>query len=527
MPEARTEAEVRRSSGLDPDLLSNIAVPLPSVTAAGLVYFYFNYVDRIGVITPQQPLLDLGVFVLVTGTLSTLAVVASAFYFRPVLTWLARLRAGADASQVPPAIRRRAVNGPFIDAVATMVAWTLAGSFYFPYNLWTIGRLDVAWRVFAGIVFVGGPVASVLSFLVAEFFSRRRIPLFFPDGHIDRTGVIRVPILLRLGATFFVTAVLPPLLMMMVSMSLVLRLWGEMPEEIRPLWAGLLRTQIYIVGATGAVSFVMSLLVTRFINRPVQALRAGMTRVAAADLDVLVPVRSTDELGELNERFNAMVKELRAAARLRDVFGRYVPPAVGRQALERGIALGGAITRATAMFVDLRGFTPLSERLPATRIVELLNEYYALVERVCEGAGGIITQFLGDGVVIVYGGPLQPFDDHAHRAVEGAVLLQRALVARNGRAGGEPLIAGIGICTGDVIAGNVGTGRRVTYTIVGDAVNQASRLQVLSLDLGASILLTESTRVALAEQNGFALRPLGALPLKGIAEPVPVYAVEV
>ncbi len=520
-------AEVRRSSGPDPDLLSNIAVPLPRVAGAGLVYFYFNYVDPIGPITPQQPLLDLGVFALVAGTLSVAAVIVSNFFFRPVLRWLARLRAGTDASQVPPAIRRRAVNGPLIDAVVTMAAWTLAGTFYFPYQLWTTGRLDVAWRVFAGIVLVGGPVASVLSFLVAEFFSRRRIPIFFPDGRIERTGVVRVPILLRLGATFFVTGVLPPLLMMMVSMSLVMRLWGEMPEEIRPMWAGLLRTQIYIVGATGAVSLVMSLLVTRFINRPVQALRIGMTRVASADLDVLVPVRSTDELGELNERFNAMVQELRAAARLRDVFGRYVPPAVARQALERGIALGGAITRATAMFVDLRGFTPLTERLPPKRVVDLLNEYYALVERVCEGAGGIITQFLGDGVVIVYGGPLQPFHDHAHRAVRGAVDLQRALAERNARPAGEPLVAGIGICTGDVIAGNVGTGRRVTYTIVGDAVNQAARLQVLSLDLGASILLTESTRVALGEQNGFVLRSLGAMPLKGIAEPVPVYAVEV
>jgi class 3 adenylate cyclase len=521
------ETEVPRSSGPDPDLVSNIAVPLPSVAGAGLVYFYFNYVDPIGPLTPEEPLLDLAVFGLVAGILSVAAVVASGFYFRPVVQWLVRLRAGADAGAVPPEVRRRAVNGPLVDALVTMAAWTLAGTFYFPYQLWTTGRFDVAWRVFAGIVFVGGPVASVLSFLVAEFFSRRRIPLFFPDGRIERTGVVRVPILLRLGATFFVTAVLPPLLMMMVSMSLVLRLWGEMPEEIRPMWAGLLRTQIYIVGATGAVSLVMSLLVTRFINRPVQALRAGMTRVAAADLDVLVPVRSTDELGELNERFNAMVRELRAAARVRDVFGRYVPPAVAHQALERGIALGGAITCTTAMFVDLRGFTPLTERLSPERVVALLNEYYALVERVCEGAGGIITQFLGDGVVVVYGGPLQPFPDHAHRAVRGAVELQRALAARNAGAGDEPLVAGIGICTGEVIAGNVGTGRRVTYTIVGDAVNQASRLQVLSLDLGASILLTESTRVALGESNGFVLRPLGALPLKGIAEPVPVYAVEV
>src|SRR5205085_7907524 len=108
-----------------------------------------------------------------------------------------------------------------------------------------------------------------------------------------------------------------------------------------------------------------------------------------------------------------------------------------------------------------------------------------------ERGGGIITQFLGDGVVVVFGGPLRPLQDHARRAVSAAVALQRELGARNA-AGGERLLAGIGICTGDIIAGNVGAGDRVTYTIVGDAVNQAARLQVKTRDLGASILLTES-----------------------------------
>src|SRR5881409_1400689 len=123
----------------------------------------------------------------------------------------------------------------------------------------------------------------------------------------------------------------------------------------------LLRTQAYIVLATGGFSFVMALLVARFINRPVQALRAAMAQVAADDLDVRVPARSTDELGELSDRFNAMVEDLRRAARARELFGRYVSPAVARQALERGIALGGELVRATAMFVDLRGFSALTQ----------------------------------------------------------------------------------------------------------------------------------------------------------------------
>jgi adenylate cyclase len=251
-----------------------------------------------------------------------------------------------------------------------------------------------------------------------------------------------------------------------------------------------------------------------------------MARVAAGDLTASVPVRSTDELGDLNDHFNAMVADLREAERARELFGRYVSTAVARQALERGVALGGELTRATAMFVDLRGFTALTERTPAARVVGLLNEYYALVERVCDQQGGVITQFLGDGVVVVFGGPLRPFGDHARRAVRAAIALQRALEARNARSA-ERLQAGIGLCTGDIIAGNVGSAGRVTYTIVGDAVNQAARLQVKTRDLGASILLTDSTRAALGGADGFALRSCGAVPLRGISAPVEAYAVEV
>jgi class 3 adenylate cyclase len=494
------------------------------VTGAVLIYFYFNWVDPLGI--QRRAVRDLVVFVAVTGTIVVATFLFSTRLFGPLQAWGERLRHGADPRTVPDALRRRAVNRPLLNAAFSMTGWVLAGLFYFPYQAWVVGQgVESGWRVFSGIVFIGGPVASALAFLVSEYYARRDIPLFFPEGRIERVGVLRVPILVRLGATFLVTAVLPPMLMMMVSFDLAHRFGGELPEELRPLWMQLLRTQTYIVAATGVVSLVMAMLVTRVVNRPVQALRAAMNRVAQGDLGVLVPVRSTDELGELNEHFNEMVGELRQAERMRELFGRYVSTAVARQALDRGIALGGELTRATAMFIDLRGFTALTQRLPAARVVGLLNEYYAIVERVCEREGGIITQFLGDGVVVVFGGPLRPLSDHARRAVAAAVALQRRLAERNARAE-EPLHAGIGICTGDIIAGNVGAGDRVTYTIVGDAVNQAARLQVKTRDLGASILLTETTRAALGASNGFAVRPVGAVPLKGISTPVEVYAVE-
>ena len=490
-----------------------------------MVYFYFTWVDPTATGPLRTPLRDLIVFVGVTGSLTVGTLYVVWKLFSPLFDWLARIREGADPAGVPPALRRRALNAPWFNATFSMAAWLLAGLFYFPYQVSVGFSLAQAWRVFAGIVFVGGPVTAALSFLVAEFYWRRKIPLLFPDGRLEEAGVVRVPILMRLGATFFITSVLPPMLMLTVTLSLVARFGGELPAEIQPLWMQLLHTQTYILGATSVVSLVMAFLVARFINRPVQALRAAMGRVADGELAVRVPVRSTDELGELNQHFNEMVQGLRQAERLRELFGRYVSPAVARQAVERGVAFGGELTLATAMFADLRGFTALTQRIAAGRVVDLLNEYYAIVEGVCDQEGGVITQFLGDGVVIVFGGPLRPVPDHARRAIAAAVALQRALAQRN-VVDAEPLLAGIGICTGDMIAGNVGTGGRVTYTIVGDAVNQAARLQVKTRDLGFPILVTESTRAALGEPNGFVLRPCGAVPLKGFAAPVEIHAVE-
>jgi adenylate cyclase len=297
--------------------------------------------------------------------------------------------------------------------------------------------------------------------------------------------------------------------MMLVDFGMERRYGMRAHSDVAAFWTHLVRAQGFIAVVTGLVSLVMTWLVARFINRPVQALRTAMARVATGDLSVRAPVRSADELGELSSHFNAMVDDLRAAERTREIFGRYVSPAVARDALERGVALGGEAIAATAMFVDLRGFTAMSQRSTPARVVEVLTEYYALVERVCEREGGVITQFLGDGVVVVYGAPLQPLARTP--AVRAAIALQRALAERNATAR-EPLEAGIGICTGDMVAGNVGTGGRVTYTIVGDAVNQAARLQVMTRDLASSILITASTQVALGPESGFALRPFGAVP---------------
>jgi adenylate cyclase len=506
--------------------LTALSILPANFVGAVTVYSYYNFVDPLGGGRPPDRMHTLLVFLTVTVPLVGLNWYLGARWVRPLRMWRRRIRAGTDPSEVPTAIKRRALNAALANAIFSLMAWSFAGIVYLVYLLWSQGvAVSEALRIFMGIVLVGGPTTSALAFLVSEYHWRREIPLFFPDGELVREGVLRVPIRVRLAATFFLTSVMPMLVVLTTVLSLGVRVRGELPATMRVLWDGLLRAQLYVVAATGVASGLMAMLVARFINRPIQALRGAMAQVAAGDFSTSVPVRSTDELGELNQRFNHMVGDLRTAARARELFGRYVSPAVAKQALQRGLKLGGELVQATAVFVDLRGFTALTERTSAAQVVGVLNEYYTIVQRVTEREGGVITQFLGDGIVIVFGGPLQPFADHADRAVAAASVLTRALRGRS-TAAGLALEAGIGICTGDMIAGNIRAGDRLIYTIVGDAVNQAARLQVKTRDLGKTILLTDSTRRALDPSRKVPLVPCGAVSLRGIAAPVEVFAIE-
>jgi adenylate cyclase len=506
--------------------LTALSIIPANVMGAVTVYVYYNAVDPLGGGPPPDPAYALLVFLAAVVPLIGLNWYLGARWVQPLRMWRRRIRAGTDPAEVPQAIRRRALNAALANAMLSLSAWTIAGVTYLVYLLAIQGvALIEALRIFVGIVLVGGPTTSALAFLVSEYHWRREIPLFFPDGALEREGVLRVPILVRLTATFFLTSVLPIMLMLTTTLSLRMRLSNQIPPTMRHTWESLLWSQLYIVIATLSASTGMAMLVARFINRPIQALRIAMARVADGDFQARVPVRSTDELGELNQRFNHMVHDLARARQARELFGRYVSPAVAKEALQRGIKLGGEVVRATAMFVDLRGFTALTERVAVGLVVTVLNDYYTIVHRTTDREGGIITQFLGDGIVIVFGSPLRPLDDHADRAVAAAIALARTLRERP-TAAGVPLEAGIGICTGDMIAGNIVAGERVIYTIVGDAVNQAARLQVKTRDLGKPVLITESTRSVLEPARRVSTSPCGAVPLKGIAAPVEVFAVE-
>ena len=220
----------------------------------------------------------------------------------------------------------------------------------------------------------------------------------------------------------------------------------------------------------------------------------------------------------------------RARQRLRDAFARFVPEQAVEELLQAsgGVrALRGVERDATVMFADLRGFTRRSQTESAQDVIEFLNRYLAEMSEAILAHGGTVVSYMGDGVMAVFGAPL-PQADHADRALAAAQEMLGERLARfnawlTSEVGGDPVGLSIGLHSGPVASGTVGSERRLEYAAVGHTTNVAARLESLTRDVGADVLVSDTTR-ALLTDGGQRLRPVGAFDVKGVEEPVVVWS---
>jgi adenylate cyclase len=236
---------------------------------------------------------------------------------------------------------------------------------------------------------------------------------------------------------------------------------------------------------------------------------------AGYTVDIVLPVVATCALG--------VGAEALRRRRLVDSFGRYVGREVMRAVLADSALLRGDRREVSILVSDLRGFTTLSETMPAERVAAHLNEYFPAMIEAIFGQRGMINDFIGDGILAVFGAPLAD-PDHAVRAARAAMAMQEALARLNrdwATRGLPALRMGIGVHTGTVFAGNVGGPERIKYTVVGDAVNVTARLESLNKDLATTTLVTEETRQAIGDRAETRYR--GEVPVKGRAEPLKVH----
>ena len=230
-----------------------------------------------------------------------------------------------------------------------------------------------------------------------------------------------------------------------------------------------------ILGIGGGVG--LAALLSRRINRLVQGTRA----IAEGNFDVTLAVTSRDEIGALTESFNQMARSLREKEMIKRAFTRYVAREVVEEILKdpENLVLTGERREVTVLFCDVRGFTPMSERLSPEEVVLLLNDFYTLMIETTFKHDGTLDKFLGDAVMAIFGAPIA-HPDHSLRAVRTALAMQEGIVELNARRlkdGKEPIAVGIGVSAGEAVAGTVGTVDRMEYTVIGDTVNLAARLE--------------------------------------------------
>jgi class 3 adenylate cyclase len=228
----------------------------------------------------------------------------------------------------------------------------------------------------------------------------------------------------------------------------------------------------------------------------------------------------------LRARIGSSLEKKRLRDQQKELVKRFATSEVAQDLQQSGFALGGKRIEGTVMFCDIRGFTSITEQQSAEETIELLNTFYTLMFDAITGAGGVVNQMVGDGLMSIFGAPL-PLADPCGSAVRAAremfELIEMLNVER--QAGGKAALAiGIGIATGSMIAGYTGTHTRATYTCIGDAVNLAARLEAHTKDAGRPILVDGATAAALGDRA--TLEALGEVQLKGKAAPVAVFAVQ-
>jgi adenylate cyclase len=419
--------------------------------------------------------------------------------YKRATTWLGEERSPTLAEQ------RRTLRLPFTEAAEGMVPWVLAAV------IWTL--LNVAYydnsAAFAARValsiFLGGVATSALVYLLVERTLRPLFALALAGEVPERSGSLgvraRLMLSWALGADIF---------LLMIGLTYLGRPSAHPPSAIA-IW--------FLVDSGLVAGTIVLYVAARSLADPLRDLRLAVGRVQAGDLDVEVPVDDGAEVGLLQAGFNKMVSQLRERRQLQDLFGRYVGEDVARQAIERGVSLGGERREISALFVDLIGSTTLAQTQSPDHVVEVLNRFFDIVVRAVAAEGGWVNKFEGDGALCVFGAPMVQ-EDHAARALRAARTIRRELLALSAAQTGVD--AAIGVSSGSAVAGNVGAEQRYEYTVIGDPVNEAARLTDEAKHRLGRVLASDE---AVARADGEARSWLVAdeLQLRGRVEPTLVY----
>jgi adenylate cyclase len=376
----------------------------------------------------------------------------------PLRQWLRSERPATEEE------REVVLRAPYRIVGVHAVLWTLAAIGFGAYN-WSLSE-ELGQRV-AMTVILGGLTTCAVAYLLTERMLRpaaARALAEVHDGHTHAPGVKARALLAWMLGTG-----IPLVGLILIALSTLIE--GDFSADELALTAMVLAVTAIIIG------FYVTTLAARAVADPIREVREAVAAVERGDLDASVKVYDGSEVGELQAGFNQMVAGVRERERINDLFGRQVGEDVAKAALEGGVELGGETRDVSVLFVDMVGSTQLAAERPPEEVVDALNRFFAVVIEVVDRHDGWVNKFEGDAALAVFGAPV-PLDGHAAKALAAA----RELCNRLGEI--DEFDAGIGVSTGEVVAGNIGEEKRFEYTVIGDPVNEAARLTELAKQKG-------------------------------------------
>ncbi len=336
---------------------------------------------------------------------------------------------------------------------------------------------------------------------------------------IDARRLVRLPLASRLFLFSGLLAMAP-------LVTVVFIFYQRWHATAQPFPSGLL-LQLVVVGTSLTLLwFLLIGLVSREAGEQTRAITGALDRIAGGDLSTSAPVSSTSEFGRIALAVNEMASGLRERQRIRDLFGSYLTREVATRVLDPSRLPAAERKQVTILFVDLRDFTALTTQYPVETVLDLLNQFFAQAVASIAGEDGHVNKFLGDGVLAVFGAPLE-IPDAADHALRAAIEIRRRMTELNKNLEGRRLPRlrmGAAVHTGEVIAGTVGVPeRKLEYTVIGETVNFASRLEALNKQFGTEILVSEETAAAL--KGSYKLKRMPPSEVRGIPRPVEPFTV--
>jgi adenylate cyclase len=420
--------------------------------------------------------------------------------FRPIGRWLAEGRAPTSEE------RALVLSLPWRSAGLAVAGWFAAAVFFGVITATHHPAVFVAGTV-AGIMLAGLTTAAV-TFLLGE---RTMRPVFalalageVPSGPESTCALGPGPRLMVSWALGSGIALLA------IAVAFLGRGESSGDELLGPV--------LFLVVAGLFAGGALLAAAARSVSEPVARVRAAVERVEAGSLEEELVVDDGGEIGFLQAGFNRMMAGLREREQIRDAFGTYVDREVAEHILREGTSLAGEEVEVTIMFIDIRDFTGFAERHSAPEVVATVNRLWERAVPVIHAHAGHVDKFVGDGLLAVFGAPRR-LPDHADHALAAAVEIAGAV---EDEFRGE-LSIGVGLNSGTVVAGNVGGAGRLEFSVIGDAVNVAARVEAATRQTGDAILVSEHTR-RLLTRDDVELQGRPEVPLKGKTEAVALYA---